>query len=361
MQLHGEIIMKELLQQTFLNNTLETWVVAIGIIIASLILGKVGYWFFSSIMRRLTKRTKTKIDDIIIDMIEEPVVFSVVAAGVWFGLKQLTLPEAVINGINISFQFLLVLLVAWFAARLFDAICKEYLVAMVEASESDLDDQLLPIIRKTVKTIIWALAIIVALNNAGYNVGALIAGLGIGGLALAMAAKDTISNIFGGVTVFTDQPFKINDRIKIDGFDGTVKEVGVRSTRLQTLEGRIVTIPNSKFAGSSVENISREPSRKIVLNLGLTYDTTPEKMQQAMDLLKQIGDNSQNTEDKLIISFNGFGDFAMNIMFIYYIRPEADIANTQTEINMEILSQFNANGLEFAFPTQTIYTMGASA
>jgi MscS family membrane protein len=140
-----------------------------------------------------------------------------------------------------------------------------------------------------------------------------------------------------------------------------VKEVGVRSTRLQTLEGRIVTIPNSKFAGSSVENITREPSRKIVLNLGLTYDTTPEKMQQAMELLKQIGDNNSNTEDKVIISFNGFGDFAMNIMFIYYIRPEADIPNTQTEINMEILRKFNENGLEFAFPTQTIYTIGASA
>ena len=353
--------MKELLQQTYLDNSLETWVIALGIIIASIILGKIGYWFFSTVVRSLTKRTETKIDDIIVDMIEEPVVFSVVVAGVWFGLQQLTLPEMATTVINVSFQFILVLLVAWFASRLFDAICKEYLVAIVEESESDLDDQLLPIIRKTVKTIIWALAIIVALNNAGYNVGALIAGLGIGGLALAMAAKDTISNIFGGVTVFTDQPFKINDRIKIDGFDGTVKEVGVRSTRLQTLEGRIVTIPNSKFAGSSVENITREPSRKIVLNLGLTYDTTPEKMQLAMDLLKQIGENCSGTEEKLVISFNGFGDFAMNIMFIYYIRPGADIPSTQTEINMEILRQFNENGLEFAFPTQTIYTIGANA
>jgi MscS family membrane protein len=361
MQVHEEIIMNELLQRTFFENTLEAWAIALGIIISSLVLGKLLYWLFSKVMRGLAKRSETKIDDIIVDMIEEPMVFSFVIAGIWFGLKQLALPEVATNAVNISFQFLLVLLVAWFVARLFDAICKEYLVAMVEESESDLDDQLLPIIRKTVKTIIWALAIIVALNNAGYNVGALIAGLGIGGLALAMAAKDTISNIFGGITVFTDQPFKLNDRIKIDGFDGSVKEVGVRSTRLQTLEGRIVTIPNSKFAGSSVENITREPSRKIVLNLGLTYDTTPEKMQLAMELLKQIGEDNQNTEEKLVISFNGFGDFAMNIMFIYYIRPAADIPSTQTEINMEILRQFNENGLEFAFPTQTIYTIGASA
>jgi len=353
--------MSELLQQTYFNNTLQTWAIAFGIIIISLMLGKAVYWVFSKIVRGFTSRTKTKLDDIIVDMIEEPVVFFLISTGVWFGLKQLTLPDAFNTAINNSFQVLVALLVGWLLSRLFDAVCKEYLVPWVEKSENDLDDQLLPILQKSVKTAIWAFAVIIGLNNAGYNVGALIAGLGIGGLALAMAAKDTVSNVFGGVTVFTDQPFMMNDRIKVAGFDGTVTEIGVRSTRLKTLEGRIVTIPNATFADAPVENISREPSRKIVLNLGLTYDTTPEKMQQAMDLLKQIGDNNQNTEEKLVISFNGFGDFAMNIMFIYYISKGADIANTQTKINMDILRQFNENGLEFAFPTQTLYTIEASA
>jgi MscS family membrane protein len=109
-----------------------------------------------------------------------------------------------------------------------------------------------------------------------------------------------------------------------------------------------------------VENISSEPSRKIVLNLGMTYDTTPEQMQQAIDLLKTINDGSENTEDETIISFNGFGDFALNIKFAYYIRKSADIAGTQTEINMAILTQFNDNGLEFAFPTQTLYNIEAN-
>ncbi len=351
--------MNELLEQTYFNNTLQTWAISFGIIILSLMLGKVVYWIFSKVVRGFTSRTESRLDDIIVDMIEEPMVFFLISVGIWFGLKQLTLPDAVNSAINNSFQVILALLVGWLISRLFDAICKEYLVPWTEKSENDLDDQLLPILRKSVKTAIWAFAVIIGLNNAGYNVGALIAGLGIGGLALAMAAKDTVSNVFGGVTVFTDQPFKINDRIKVAGFDGTVIEIGVRSTRLQTLEGRIVTIPNAQFADAPVENISREPSRKIVLNLGLTYDTTPEKMQQAMDLLKKIGEDNPNTEEKLITSFNGFGDFAMNIMFIYYISKGADIANTQTEINMEILRQFNENGLEFAFPTQTIYTIGA--
>jgi MscS family membrane protein len=353
--------MNELLQQTYFGNTLLAWFISFSIIILSLMLGRVAYWVFSRIVRSFTSRTDASLDDIIVDLLEKPMVFFIIAMGIWFGLKQLTLPEAFATAVDNSFQVLLALLVGWLLSRLFDALCQQYLLPWVEKSENDLDDQLLPILRKATKTAIWAMAIIIGLNNAGYNVGALIAGLGIGGLALAMAAKDTVSNVFGGVTVFTDQPFRINDRIKIAGYDGTVMEIGVRSTKLQTLEGRVVTIPNAKFADAPVENVTREPSRKVILNLGLTYDTQPDNMQLAMDLLKAIGDDNSNTEDKVIISFNGFGDFAMNIMFIYYISKGADIANTQTEINMEILRRFNENGLEFAFPTQTLYTIKAGA
>src|SRR5690606_4696085 len=125
---------------------------------------------------------------------------------------------------------------------------------------NDLDNQVLPIVQKGVRTVIWSIGIIVALNNAGYDVGALIAGLGIGGLALAMAAKETVSNMFGGLMVFTIKTFKIGDRIRINGFDGFVSEISFQVTRMKTLEGRLVTIPNSLFIGNIVENVSAEPT-----------------------------------------------------------------------------------------------------
>jgi MscS family membrane protein len=171
-----------------------------------------------------------------------------------------------------------------------------------------------------------------------------------------MAAKDTVANIFGGITIFMDKPFKIGDRIIIEGYDGTVKEIGLRSSRMETLEGRIVTMPNSKFAESPVENISLEPGRKIRLNLGLTYDTTPKQMDKAMSILKDIAKKNKSVKADTTISFNAFGDFALNIIFIYFIKKSADILDTQSEINMEILKQFNKNKLDFAFPSQTIYT-----
>lgn len=349
--------MMDLLNQTYYDNTLLAWLTSMVIIVLSVMMGKVAYWIFSRIVRAFTGRTKTQLDDIIIDMIEKPVVFLLIATGIWIGLSQLILPPLIHSAVGNSYHVIFALLIGWMLSRLFDTAYQQYLMPWASKTENDLDDQLMPILRKGVKIIIWAMAIIIGLNNAGYDVAALIAGLGIGGLALAMAAKDTVSNVFGGFTIFTDQPFRINDRIKVAGYDGTVTEIGVRSTRLKTLEGREVSIPNAEFADAPVENISREPSRKITLNLGLTYDTAPDSMQLAMDLLKAICDSNVNTEEKSIIAFNAFGDFSLNILFIYYIRKGMDIATTQTEINMAILSQFNENNLEFAFPTQTLYNI----
>ena len=155
--------------------------------------------------------------------------------------------------------------------------------------------------------------------------------------------------------VFLDKPFTINDRIKVNGMDGFVEEIGVRSTRLRTLEGRLITVPNAQFSDNAVENVTLEPTRKVVNTLGLTYDTTPEEMEKAMKILRTIILANPKVTDEPLISFNTWGDFSMGILVIYYIRETDDILVAQSEINLEILKQFNAEGLEFAFPTQTIY------
>jgi MscS family membrane protein len=173
-----------------------------------------------------------------------------------------------------------------------------------------------------------------------------------------MAAKDSVANIFGGIMIFTDKPFKVGDRIKINGFDGTITEIGIRTSRMRTLEGRLVTIPNSLFTGDMVENVSEEPCRKVILNLGLTYSMTAEKMEKGIEVLKNIASNNKDLEENVSIGFNSFGDFSLGIIFIYYIKKDSDILGTQTAINLEILRQFGTHGLDMAFPTQTIYNIG---
>lgn len=348
--------MKEFFTQKFYYNTVGEWAIALLILVASFVLAKMIYWIFGNIIKKATAKTKTRIDDIIIDTLHGPVILGLTIFGLWYGIRQLAFPDSIDIWVTNVYHVLVAITITWLIARLVDAIIKEYLIPLTEKSESTMDDQIIPVVRKGLRAAIWILGIIVAMNNAGYNISALLAGLGIGGLALAMAAKDTVSNIFGGITIFTDKPFKINDRIKLDGFDGMIEEIGIRCTRLRTLDGTLVTVPNSKFTGGMVENITEEPSRKVVLNLGLVYETPTDKMEKAMELLKEIGTANTALEEKLIIGFNSFGDFSLGIIFIYYIKSGEDILGAQTSINLEIKRKFEEHGIDMAFPTQTIYT-----
>ena len=351
--------MKEFFAKLFYGNTVAEWSISLLIIVGSLVIAKLLLWITKNVLKKLTKKSKTKLDDLIIDMLEEPIAFAMVLFGVWYALRLLTFPENVTTFIEQVFYILIVFDIAWLVNRLIGAIVKQYLTPLTKKSKSDLDDQLLPLLVKGIKITIWVVAIIVGLNNAGYNIGALLAGMGIGGLALAMAAKDSVTNLFGGFTIFTDKPFILKDRIVVEGVDGVVEEIGIRSTKVRTLAGRIVTIPNSTFTNGIIENISSEPNRKIVLNLGLTYDTDKNGLKKAIDILKKIVTQHESTEEKVLLSFNAFNDFALNIILIYYIKSGEDNMGVQTDINLQILEDFNENKLEFAFPTQTIFTQTA--
>ncbi len=350
--------MDEFFKKSFYGNTVLDWALALAIIIGSIVLAKVAFYLVGRFIKQFTKRTKSKLDDIVIDKLEEPAVFAIIILGVWYGINSLSLSDQVVSLLENTYYFLITFNIAWFITRLLDALIEEYLVPVVEKTETDLDDQLLPIVRTSIRVAIWVLAIVVGLNNAGYDIGALIAGLGIGGLAFALAAKDSISHLFGGFILFTDKPFSINERILTNGFDGVVTEIGMRSTRIRARDGREVTLPNADIANSSIVNISSEPERKIIIDLGLTYDTSPDKMRKALELLKQITEQNPNiNEKKTITMFNSFGEFSLNIRLMYYIIKGSDVFGTMTEVNFEVLEKFNQNGIQFAFPTQTIHNI----
>jgi MscS family membrane protein len=366
---------KEFFTQKFYHNSLLDWAISFGIILGAIIVAKVLYWVIGKYVKKITAKTKTQLDDILVDKLEEPVIYAIAIIGFFWAFNRLTLgiPEIdvntgkfligedgeIINHVQSFFDHIFTIVftlnITWLIVRTFDALIQEYLVPIIEKSESDLDDQLMPTIRKVFKIVLWAFGIIIGLNNAGFDVAALIAGLGIGGLAFALAAKDTVANIFGGIMVFIDKPFKPYDRIIINGIDGTVEEVGIRSTRIRTLAGRLVTIPNGQFSDNAVENVTLEPSRKITINLGLAYETTPDQMDNAMLYLREIAEAHEHSEEKIIVGFNAWGDFAMGIMLIYYVKSGEDNLQVQSDINLAILRKFNENGLEFAYPTQTIY------
>ena len=348
------------LQKLFINNKVEDWLYALGIALAAIVVARMVYWAIEKYVKKLTEKTQTKIDDILINTIEKPMVAASGLAGVWFGVNYLSFSESVDHWINSFFAVLITLVGAWLITRLFDSLVDEYLAPILANTETDLDDVLLPIVRRGVKVIIWVMAVIMALDNAGYDITTVLAGLGVGGLALALAAQDSAKNIFGVFTVFTDTPFKPGERIKAGGYDGTVTEIGLRSTKIKTLEGRTVVIPNAEFSNSAIENVSSEPARKVSLNLGLTCDMDEKKIEKAMQILHDIvAENKEAIQEKPSVGFNAFGDFSLNVVFVYYIKKGADILGTQTKVNLEILKRFNKSKIELAFPTQTILTKPA--
>ena len=336
-----------MLTKTFYGNTVLDWIQAALIVVGALVLGRVLYWLIGKTIKRMAAKTRTQLDDILVDMLEEPVVFAVVIGGIWYGLRVLTLSEATRETVDKAVCALLILNAAWLIARVFDALIKEYLIPFAQKTESDLDDHLVPIISKGIKVSVWTIAFIIAMDNVGINVFSLLAGLGIGGLAFALAAQDTVGNFFGSIAIFLDKPFKVGDRIQVRGFDGVVTAVGLRSTRIRTrYEGRIVTIPNQLVAKDDVVNVESENGRQVFSVYRLTPEMSDEQIRGAMELLKEIARSDEDTQEKVVSGFFAITEYSRDIMLLYWVKPEASNLQTRTRINLEIVRQFEENNIE---------------
>jgi MscS family membrane protein len=288
-----------------------------------------------------------------------PVLF---VAGLRVGLFFLLLPEAVAGLTNTLVSILFILATAYVLYCLVDVV-DHWLSAFSEQTESKMDDMLSPVVRKSLRVTIVILAFVqVATILSDKPITSVLAGLGVGGLALALAAQDTIKNFFGSLVLFVDKPFEMGDRIVVGGIDGPVEEVGLRSTRVRNLQGHLVTIPNGALADEKIQNISKRPYLKRVANIGVTYDTPPEKVERAVEILKELLENHEGMTPDLPprVVFNEFLDAALNILVIYWYSPPNywDFMAFNERINLEILRRFNDEGIEFAFPTQTLYLAG---
>jgi MscS family membrane protein len=235
-----------------------------------------------------------------------------------------------------------------------------YLVSVAQKTESKVDDVLAPLVGKSVRITI---AIVVVLNVvvvvSGKDMTTILASLGVGGLAIALAGQDTIRNFFGSLVIFGDKPFEIGDRIVVDGHDGPVEDVGFRSTRLRTLDGHVVTVPNSEMVNKTVRNIGKRPYIRRVSNITITYDTPPEKVERAVGIIKEIlkDHEGMNPDFPPRVYFNDFNEWALNILMIYWYHPPDywSYMDFTERVNSLILQRFNKEGIEFAFPSQTVY------
>lgn len=337
-----------------MGNTIENWGISILIILGAIIIVKLLSLLGKKVIKPFVTGTDNHLDDVIFYSLEAPVKFAIILLGIWIAIHRLVYPDSFVKVVDNAYSILIVLDITWFFGRLFSSLLQVYWGKQSNGQAN----KMMPIIKRTILVIVWLIGIVMALSNVGVNISALLGTLGIGGIAFALAAQDTVKNVFGAFTILTDKPFSIGDTIRVDSYEGTVVDVGVRSTKIMNYDKRIITFPNYKITDTSIVNISSEPMRRVVLNLGLTYDTTSEKMKEALELLKSIPKRVENVSSNpsdIVAVFTEYSDSALVIMYIYFIEKQGDILGVTSNMNMEILAAFNKAGLNLAFPTRTVY------
>ncbi len=336
----------------------------IGLIFFALLLQRLVVFFIRKYLKRLVGKAKLSYLDEAVDRADRPI-GGLVMAGVFFvGIPKLAFSISIAHGAILATKALAAYSVVWLGYRLIDVLAM-WMLAKAEGTDTKLDDQLVPLIIKTLKVFVAVLGGIFVLQNLSVDVGSLIAGVGLGGLAFALAAKDTIANFFGSIMIFIDKPFQIGDWIVVGNVEGTVEEVGFRTTRVRTFYNSLVTVPNASITTTNVDNYGMREYRRYTTTLGLAYDTPVPKVQAFCETLRAVLSGMPGIrKDYYMVEFQGFGDSTLNILL--YCFMVCDTWNQElrirTHLNLEILRIAEELGVSFAFPTQTLHidTLAAS-
>jgi len=337
------------------------------VMIVALAAGRIVQFIVNSYAQRLTEKRGIGPLSLSLKSLANPIYVAVFSIGIFaaraplFFNDETGIHTAIGSGWLTIARVLIAIAAAYALYRLVDVI-EYYLNRVVGKTETKLDDMLVPVFRKALRTTIAIVAILLISENIlGANVKSLLLSAGVGGIALALAAKDTIANFFGSITIFADRPFQMGELVKIGDSVGPIEEVGFRSTRLRTLQGHLVTIPNSMIVTSAVENLGKRPFIRRTSNITITYDSGHAGAKKAVEIIKEIlADIPEvNTDPEKLprVFFNEFNDCSLNIYMSYWVKPPDYwlCHEVNQRVNLEMMKRFEAEEIEFAFPTQTLY------
>ena len=340
---------------TFLNIPLYKFAGALGIFLLFLFFRKIFTLIILKMLKQLASKTKTEIDDNILAIVSNPLKFSFIILGFYLAVLFVGMENETIDKIVRS---MIILVIFWL---FYDAVAvlEGAIFNFAKKFGKELYREIGNFFIKTLKIFIFAVGLVAILQEWNINVSAFIASLGLGGLAFALAAKDTAANLFGGLTILADKSLKIDDWIKVGDVEGTVEDIGLRTIKVRTFEKSLVTVPNQIVANNPIENFSRRKIRRIKMRIGLTYSTTKKQMD---DILKNIKNmlKSHPGIDKnatMIVNFDQFEDSSLSI-FIYCFTNTANwqkYLDIKEDINLKIMDIVEKAGAEFAFPSQSIY------
>lgn len=313
--------------------------------------------YFLMIIRKLANKTTSNLDNRLIDVVEKPISY-VIATSFWFlSVIVLRLDGVLLSIFSLITQLAFSISLLWLLYCVVDVI-SDSLSHLAQRSQVMIDDALVILMRRAMRIFVLVIGTLVAIQNLGINVMSVLAGLGLGGLAFALAAKDTAANLFGSLMILSDQPFKIGDWIKFSDVEGTVEDIGFRSTRVRTFYDSLVTVPNAVVANANIDNMGRRKYRRAKAVLGLTYNTPPERIEDFLEGVKQIiRANKYTRKDYFHVVFQGYGSFSLDILLYFFLEVPtwAEELIERQNIYIEILKLAEQIQVQFAYPTQSIF------
>ena len=357
----------EILELKLFDNTILTYLYfLVSVLIGYLILIPLSSYFLKLSLKFFSKVNNQNDVAKFNSLLKKPIKYFLFLVVLYVSSMFLDLSELISNkgsGLGIldiiskAFNFLLLLIVFWIINRSIDFIGFK-LKNRASETESKVDDQLIPFAVDMAKVITIVLGIVMILGNVfDVNIAALVTGLGIGGVAFALASKESLENLLGSFTIFFDKPFTVGDIVTLGGVTGVVEKVGFRSTRIRTFDKSIVTVPNKNIISSELDNLGARPVRRVKFNIGLTYDSSVNNIKAIVNDIQDLIDKHPDTNNDGKVRFLNFGPSSLDIMVLYYVNsPDWEVLiNTQEKINYSIIDIVSKHKCDFAFPSTSVY------
>lgn len=344
-----------MLRQLIANNTLQDWAFAL--------LAAAGFILVLHTLRRLVlhhleriaKTTTTVVDDFLVDVLSATRILFAAAVGLYLAAHFLNLPEALGKLVDRTFLALMILQVGFWANRGLVFLLRHHF-SSGEDDDKGARAMTLSLLTFLTRIVLWSLVVLLMLDNVGINVTALIASLGIGGIAIALAVQNILGDLFASLSISIDKPFVIGDFIIVDDMMGTVEHVGLKTTRIRSLGGEQIIFSNNDLLKCRIRNYKRMQERRAVFAIGVTYDTPADQLEQIPILIKQAIEAQTDARfDRA--HFKGFGAFSLDFEAVYYVlKPDFNLfMDVQQAINVQLVRSFAEQQIQFAFPTQTLY------
>ncbi len=344
-----------LLQNEFLNNTGQDYAIALGIFIVFFVVFKIIDRYVVVFIKSKAKKTKTRWDDVILDFISAIHWQFYAFVSLYVSLLFLELSDIVNRVMDVLFLIFVAFYVAQGLSRIVDHFTEEQLAKRREEGDNG-NNSMIKTFGFMFKGIIYSVAVLMILSNLGIEITPLIASLGIGGVAIAIALQSVLGDLFAAFTIYFDKPFKEGDFIIIGDDMGTIKHIGIKSTRIESLQGQELVVSNSELTSIRINNYKQMQERRIAFNVGVEYGTPLAKLKKINKIVeKVVGSTKHARLDRT--HFKEFGDFSLNYEIVYYVEsPDYNIyMNVQQEINFKLADAFEKENISFAFPTQIIY------